>query len=68
MLYNVKFEPHKRTSLWVKPIESCIVEAKNKTSAKELAIAIVRDIYNNSEYMTKQYSYIITKEMETNIY
>ena len=67
MLYNVKFEPHKRTSLLVKPIESCIVEAKNKASAKELAIAIVRDIYND-DYMTKQYSYIITKEMETNIY
>lgn len=62
MLYNIKFKPHRRTSLIVKKIASCVVEAKNKDSAKELGEAIVRDEYNGNEYMTKQYTYIIEKE------
>ena len=61
-LYSIKFKPHRRSSLVVKNIESVIVSAKNKESAKELGIAIARDFYNGNEYMTKQYSYIIEKE------
>lgn len=67
MLYNIKFKPHRRTSLWVERICDCVVDAKNKQSAKELGQAIVRDSYldyneEQKEYMTKQYSYIIEKE------
>ena len=65
--YNITFKPHKRTSLWVDRIENNIVYAKNKASAKELGQAIVRDYYEakgykDTEYMTKQYTYIITEE------
>ena len=59
--YNVTFKPHFRTSLVVPKIPNCIVYAKNKDSARELAQAIVRDLLN-SDYMIKQYSYIIEKE------
>ena len=67
MTYNITFKPHKRTSLLVDPIPNNIVEAKNKESAKELGQAIVRDYYFEKhgftdDYMTKQYTYIITKE------
>jgi len=60
--YNIKFKPHRRTSLLVKQIGDCIVYATNKESAKELGQAIVRDFYNGNEYMVKQYTYIIDKE------
>lgn len=60
--YNINFKPHKRTSLVVKNIPACIVYAKNKESAKELAQAIVSDFYGGDQYMIKQYSYIITLE------
>ena len=65
--YNITFKPHGRTSLLVDLIESNIVYANNKASAKELGQAIVRDHYtekNNPdpEYMVKQYSYIIERE------
>ncbi len=60
--YNVNFKPHHRTSLFLEKISPCIVYATNKESAKELAQAIVRDMFNGSDYMTKQYSYIIEKE------
>lgn len=67
MTYNITFKPHRRTSLLVDPIPNNIVEAKNKESAKELGQAIVRDYYFEKngwtdDYMTKQYTYIITKE------
>lgn len=67
MLYNIRFKPHKRTSLLLDKIDSVVVEAKNKLSAKELGCAIVRDYYNskgyeNCDYMTRQYSYSIEKE------
>ena len=75
MLYNIKFKPHKRTSLLVDNLPDCIVEAKNAASAKELGHAIVRDYYlqknptiYNDDYMTKQYSYIIEKEAEQNVF
>ena len=60
--YNIRFEPHRRTSLLLEKIPSSIVYAKNKASAKELGQAIVRDFYNGYEYMVKQYKYIIEKE------
>ena len=59
--FNIKFKRHRRTSLHVPPICDCVVYAKNKDSARELVQAIVRDLYN-SDYMIKQYSYIIEKE------
>lgn len=67
MKYNIKFKPHKRTSLVVDQIPSCVVEAKNKDSAKELGQAIVRDYYEfnkgyKDDYMVKQYTYIIERE------
>ena len=76
MLYNITFKPHKRTSLLVHNIPDCIVEANNKSSAKELGQAIVRDFYFDKygykletlEYMEKQYSYIIEKEAEQNTF
>lgn len=58
--YNIKFTPHKRTSILIKPIENIIVVAKNKDSAKELGQSIVRDRYG--EYYIKLYKYIITEE------
>lgn len=60
--YNIKFQPHKRTSLLLEKIPSNIVYAKNKESAKELGQAIVRDFYNGNEYMVRQYKYIIDVE------
>lgn len=60
--YNIKFKPHHRTSLSVDRIPDCIVFATNKDSAKELGQAIVRDYYNGSDYMVKQYTYIIERE------
>ena len=67
MLYNIKFKPHKRTSILLYKIGSVVVEAKNKLSAKELGYSIVRDYYGskgygNCDYMARQYSYIIEKE------
>lgn len=66
--YNIKFKAHKRTSLIVDRIPDNIVYAKNKASAKELGQAIVRDYYETTkgykdDYMTKQYTYIITEEV-----
>lgn len=60
--YSIIFKPHKRASLLLKKIPTSIVYAKNKTSAKELGQAIVRDFYNGDEYMVKQYKYIIEAE------
>lgn len=68
--YNVDFVPHKRTSLLVKPIDSTVVYASDKSSAKELAQAVVRDYYEyecgysfkNADGMTKEYKYVITLE------
>lgn len=60
--YNITFKPHRRASLVLKQIASCIVYATNKPSAKELGQAIVRDIYNGDEYMVNQYGYIIERE------
>ncbi len=60
--YNIKFIPHKRSSIYVKPIENCIVYAKNKSSAEELAKAIAKDKNKGSDYMTHQYKYIIERE------
>lgn len=57
--YNIKFQPHKRSSLLVERIPQSIVYAKNKASAKELGQAIVKDFYHGDEYMVKQYKYII---------
>lgn len=67
MLYNIRFVPHKRTGIQLFEITSCIVEACNKQSAKELGQSIVRDYYeakgfNDLDYMSKQYKYIIEKE------
>lgn len=67
MLYNIKFKPHKRTSILLSKIDSVVVEANNKLSAKELGYSIVRDYYDskgcgNCDYMVRQYSYIIEKE------
>lgn len=67
MIYNIKFKPHKRTSILLDNIGSVVVEAKNKSSAKELGYSIVRDYYDskglkNGHYMARQYSYIIEKE------
>lgn len=59
--YNIRFKPHRRTSLYVRHIAPCVVYAKNKESAKELGQAIVKEI-TKSEYMTKQYTYVITRE------
>lgn len=75
MLYNITFKAHKRTSLIVDEIPDCIVEADNKASAKELGQAIVRDYYMtknpkayNDDYMTKQYTFIIERETEQNVF
>lgn len=69
--YNITFVPHKRTSLSVYPIDSTVVYATNKASAKELGYAIVRDFYEyekgysfaNADSMTKEYKYIISQEL-----
>ena len=61
-LYNIKFKPHRRSSVLVKTIGSVVVSATNKDSAKELGQAIVRDYYNGNDYMVKQYTYIIERE------
>lgn len=60
--YNVRFIPHKRSSLLVKQIPATIVYASSIDSAKELAKSIVRDYYDGDEYMTKQYKYLIDRE------
>lgn len=67
--YNITFKPHNRTSILIDNIESNIVYAKNKKSAKELGEAIVINHYESKglntrdcEYMTKQYTYIIEAE------
>lgn len=68
--YNIKFIPHKRTSIWIEKIADNIVYADNKTSAKELGQAIVRDYYETqkgrsteaAEKYTKLYKYEITAE------
>ena len=61
-LYNIKFVPHRRTSLLLKNICSVVVSAKNKESAKELGQAIVSGFYNGNEYYATQYKYIIERE------
>ena len=63
--YNITFEAHRRTSLFLYKIPNNIVYAKNKQSAKELGEAIIRDFYEqkgsrNLDYMVKQYKLVIT--------
>lgn len=60
--YNISFEPKKRTSMILEEIPNNIVFANNKSSAKELGQAIVRDIYNGDDDMVGQYKYIIEEE------
>ena len=51
--YNIRFLRKRRTSLVVEPVDSCLVYAANKQSARELAEAILRDM-GKSEYMIKR--------------
>lgn len=59
--YNIRFLRKRRTSLIVEPVDSCLVYATNKQSARELAEAILRDMGKN-EYMIKQYKIVIERE------
>ena len=61
--YNIRFLRKRRTSLIVEPVDSCLVYAVNKQSARELAEAILRDMGKN-EYMIKQYKIVIEREEE----
>ena len=61
--YNIRFLRKRRTSLIVEPVDSCLVYAVNKQSARELAEAILRDM-GKSEYMIKQYKIMIEREEE----
>ena len=58
--YNISFVPHKRSSIFIQKIENIIVFAKNKESAKEMGVSIVRD--RCGDVYTKLYKYIIYED------